>query len=334
MYPRASLKASDRLADSLRRKYNVKSFSAALLKVLQNNPQSIQFRPDLFVITFRNGQTIYVTDGQLDLVYNGSITIPSNTPTVINFSNQRFYATKYGSWKRGKISSAATFDLASKDTDLTLVADDAVLFPGTSLPIMQALNYGLFDRANVLVLTAYMPSYGDLSLGLEIKFQGQITKLENAGRSMARWKVNDGLYLLKLPWPPNLLQSPCRHVLYNPNCTLNQASFTDNYTAASGSTQLTVNTTVSLLHSGDASYYVQGVLTWLTGQNAGLTSTVKAQASASVTLMAAALFPVATGDTFSLSAGCDKTTGTCANRFGNLIHYGGEPLVPVPEFSV
>lgn len=312
----------------------MKSFSAALLYALQNNPQSIAFRQDLFIITLRNGQFIYATDGQQDLVYSGTVTIPSGTPTVLTFTNQRFSATKYGSWKRGKIVSAAGFDLESNSMDLTCVADDAVYFPGTTLPIMQSLNYGLFDRANVLVLTAYMPSYGDFSLGLEIKFQGQITKLNGSTRSIAKFTVNDGLYLLKLPFPPNLIQSPCRHALFNPNCTLNQSSFTDGYTVASGSTQNTINTTSALLHSSDATYYTQGVLTWLTGQNAGLSSTVKAQASSSVTLMAATLFPVGTGDTFNLSAGCDKTLATCGNRFANSIHFGGAPLVPNPEFSV
>lgn len=310
------------------------TFGAALLNVLQTNPQSIRFRQDLFMLTFRNGQTIYVTDGQRDIQVSASVTIPSNTPTTLTFTNQVFHATKWGSWKRGKIKSVASFDLESNDMDLSCVADSGVVFPGTSLPLMQALNYGLFDRAQVLVLTAYMPSYGDLSLGLTIKFQGQITKLDAAGRGAARWKVNDGIYLLKLPWPPNLIQSPCRHVLFNPNCTLNQAGYTDDYTVAAGSTQLTVLTTSPLLHSGDASYYTQGVLTWLTGENEGLTATVKAQASSSVTLMAAALLAVEPGDTFSLSAGCDKTFATCNARFSNTIHFGGMPLVPNPEFAV
>lgn len=198
-------------------------------------------------------------------------------------------------------------------------------------PLLQAMALGLFDKSNVFIQTAYMPSYGDTSLGLETKFQGQITGIDNAGRSIARFTVNDGLYLLALPFPVRLIQSPCNHVLYDAGCTLSQASFTNNYTVTGVSINKII-TVASLAHASP--YYVQGIFKFLSGANAGLTFTVIAQGSNTLTLTAATTFPVAIGDTFAVSAGCDKTTATCAGTFNNLIHIAAYPFVPSPETSV
>jgi uncharacterized phage protein (TIGR02218 family) len=34
------------------------------------------------------------------------------------------------------------------------------------------------------------------------------------------------------------------------------------------------------------------------------------------------------GDTFNAIAGCDKTIGNCAGKFGNAVNFRGEPYVP------
>ena len=38
--------------------------------------------------------------------------------------------------------------------------------------------------------------------------------------------------------------------------------------------------------------------------------------------------PVAPGDTFDVTAGCDKTASTCASRFGNIEQFRGFPHLP------
>ena len=39
-------------------------------------------------------------------------------------------------------------------------------------------------------------------------------------------------------------------------------------------------------------------------------------------------FPILSGDACTLQAGCDRTTATCAGRFGNIVNFRGEPFVP------
>ncbi len=38
--------------------------------------------------------------------------------------------------------------------------------------------------------------------------------------------------------------------------------------------------------------------------------------------------PVAAGDTFTLTAGCDKRLATCRDRFANALNFQGFPHMP------
>jgi hypothetical protein len=40
---------------------------------------------------------------------------------------------------------------------------------------------------------------------------------------------------------------------------------------------------------------------------------------------------VASGATFTVRAGCDKTQGTCTTKFSNLARFRGMPYIPVAE---
>jgi uncharacterized phage protein (TIGR02218 family) len=42
--------------------------------------------------------------------------------------------------------------------------------------------------------------------------------------------------------------------------------------------------------------------------------------------------PVASGDTFIVTAGCDKTLATCRDRFANSENFRGFPHIPGNDF--
>ncbi len=44
--------------------------------------------------------------------------------------------------------------------------------------------------------------------------------------------------------------------------------------------------------------------------------------------------PIAIGDTFRVTAGCDKRFATCRNRFANAVNFRGLPHVPGNDFVV
>ena len=293
----------------------MKNIPQALLNFLQTKKEI--GKADLFQINLVNGQKLYVTDFQQDMVYGG------NT----------YYASLYGGWRRGAVTSQAGFDLKAGDMALSATVLPAVLFPGTTISLMQCVTNGLFDGAQVIVYTTYWAE-GEVpsaSLGVETKFVGQILNFDKISRSLLNFKVADLLYLLELKSPKNVIQASCRHTLYDVNCTLNKSSFSASNTVASGST----NTTINLTTPVTAAVYAQGFIVFTSGQNNGITMAIKSQPSTTqIVLGGQTPLPLTVGDSFTMFFGCDKTQATCQVRFNNLINFGGQPYVPNPETAI
>ena len=84
-------------------------------------------------------------------------------------------------------------------------------------------------------------------------------------------------------------------------------------------------------------WFTEGKLTFTGGVNAGLSVEVKSHAkAASVTidLWQAMPQPIAAGDTFTVTAGCDKRFSTCHDRFNNIVNFRGFPHIPGNDFVV
>jgi uncharacterized phage protein (TIGR02218 family) len=76
--------------------------------------------------------------------------------------------------------------------------------------------------------------------------------------------------------------------------------------------------------------FEHGILTWTSGANAGAASEVKSfvQATGVFILWQAMLHPIAPGDAYEVTPGCDLSTQTCKDKFDNLVNFGGFPDVP------
>jgi len=307
-----------------------KNFPPQLLSFLQTHSEFQ--KADLFTILLGNGQAITATSWQKDILNAG-------TPPAT------YYATKFGVWQRGPVTSEASFNCTSNTMSLTVTIpnDTTVFFPGTNTPLFQTVSSGLFDKAQVWVYTAYAPltlngsrihnNGFDTSLGLETKFMGEITNVDSLDRSQCTFDVADLLYRLNLNTPPNLIQSPCRFTLFDNNCTLSSTAFQVAGQVASGSTQTLINTTAALPSVGtDALPYTLGVVKFISGQNNGQGFKVKAQNSTTQLLLdAAPILPIQIGDQFIVQPGCDLSLATCKNKFSNSSNFGGFPFVPLPE---
>lgn len=95
----------------------------------------------------------------------------------------------------------------------------------------------------------------------------------------------------------------------------------------------------------DMDYIIDGVLTWITGENAGLSMEVVNYNTTSKTLVlfAPMPYPISFGDTFSVTAGCNHlylgsdgttATGHCISRYNNGLNFRGEPYVPTEDVLV
>lgn len=75
-------------------------------------------------------------------------------------------------------------------------------------------------------------------------------------------------------------------------------------------------------------YFAYGIVTFLTGLNAGFSMDVKTFAPGVVTLAMTLPYPLTVGDTYSIVAGCDRLFGTCKARYNNVVNFRGEPYIP------
>jgi uncharacterized phage protein (TIGR02218 family) len=91
------------------------------------------------------------------------------------------------------------------------------------------------------------------------------------------------------------------------------------------------------LDAFDDGWFTGGKLTFDSGANAGLSVEVKLHrvgAEVSLDLWQALPQPITPGDTFAVTAGCDKRFATCHDRFNNVANFRGFPHIPGNDFVV
>lgn len=127
----------------------------------------------------------------------------------------------------------------------------------------------------------------------------------------------------------------CRAELGDANCKVNLFYFTFSGEVTSvASRQIFTDSA----QTQDDEYFAEGRLDFLTGANAGYGQKVKIFASGVFTLSLAMPFPVLVGDTFTVTAGCQKRhertssnpsgVSDCIDKFNNVLNFQGEPHLP------
>jgi uncharacterized phage protein (TIGR02218 family) len=151
---------------------------------------------------------------------------------------------------------------------------------------------------------------------------------------------DDGAFTAELRGPATrlnvvsgrLFAPTCDAVLGDARCSVKLAvpAFTSSGTVTAVEDAFTV--VASGLGAYAAGWFRGGVLTWTSGANAGLAQPVRQHAVAgnavTVALWQAVPRPVAAGDKFSISAGCDKSATTCQQKFANIVNFRGFAQIP------
>lgn len=90
--------------------------------------------------------------------------------------------------------------------------------------------------------------------------------------------------------------------------------------------------TISGLSGFADGWFALGTLQWLTGANTGRKAEVLSYAltgaDVTITLLEAPVRPIEVGNTFDISAGCDKRFETCQSKFANAVNFRGFPHIP------
>ena len=135
-----------------------------------------------------------------------------------------------------------------------------------------------------------------------------------------------------------LFTATCNADLGDARCTIN---LTD--PAFFGSGAVTVSSATSTfdasgLDAFDDGWFTQGKLTFTGGANAGFAMEVKIHrrndSGVTIALWQAMPEPIAAGDTFTITAGCDKRFSTCHDRFNNVVNFRGFPFIPGNDFVI
>ncbi len=227
----------------------------------------------------------------------------------------------------GFTSSEATsrFDLSVDGADIAgVLAADSLL--------ESDLAAGRYDAARV---ETWLVDWSDVSLRVltarstlgEVKREGQAFTAELRGLADSLSQQSGRLYTAR-----------CSADLGDVRCTVNLT-----LSALKGEGTVTViDSTSTLIASGLAAYaedwFTGGKLTWSSGANETLAVEIKQHrivaGDVRLSLWQAMPEPIANGDTFIVTAGCDKRFMTCRDRFGNAVNFRGFPHIPGNDFVV
>ncbi len=135
-----------------------------------------------------------------------------------------------------------------------------------------------------------------------------------------------------------LYRATCAADLGDSRCgvDLTQAAFTK--TASVAETDGVLALESDGLQDFAAGWFTGGKMVWTSGGNAGLGIEIKAHrragASARLELWQRTVRPIAAGDAFRVTAGCDKRFATCRAKFANVANFRGFPHMPGNDFVV
>jgi len=120
----------------------------------------------------------------------------------------------------------------------------------------------------------------------------------------------------------------CRFKTFDARCGLIEADFTETGTVTAVSSPnfytMARRRVFNDSSRGEAAgYFTLGKLTWTSGANSGVSVDVKDYASGQFILEQPMASNIQIGDTYSVTAGDDKTAATCHSKFANKINFGG-----------
>ncbi len=254
-------------------------------------------------LTRRDGVVLGFTDHDVDLVFEG-VTFRAGTGFTASEATSRFDLAIDGSEISGALSDDALseHDLAGGRYDAATIETWLVDFSDVSLRVLTARG----------------------TLG-EVRREGQAFGAELRGLADALAQESGRLYTARCG--ADLGDHRCKVDLTSP--ALRGAGVV---VALEGTSQFTA----SGLGGYADGWFSAGRLTWQSGANAGLAMEVKIHRHTGgvvrLTLWQAMAAPVAAGDAFAVTAGCDKQFSTCRDRFANAANFRGFPHIPGNDF--
>ncbi len=227
--------------------------------------------------------------------------------------------------KRGTVRSVIGTEVDTMDLTMQVNSEVEV----ANIPLAQFARQGGFDGARVTLTRAYARAFGQTFCGSLNLFSGRVSELSLTGTEV-RMSVKSDLELLNVQMPRNVYQAGCGRTLYDAGCGLSAAAFTVTGNTTSGSTATSINCNLGQT----AGYFNLGVVKFTTGDNAGVTRSIRVHTTGVLELTPPLQYTPAAGDLFTARPGCDKRQATCNATFNNSANFRGFPFIPVPESTM
>ena len=289
----------------------MKAATSALLNLVntaRTSPDAPIAFADCFTFTLSTGVVLTYTNTDQPVVYNG-FTFAANGPLV--------QGLKY----------RCSVGLEVDKQQITIAARPTDLINGS--PFLNALRDGAMDGAIVQRDRVFMSALGQPPVGGVTLFHGRVSTVDIVGRTAATLTIASDLVVLDYDMPRNIYSPTCLHTLYDTGCGVIRGTYAANGSVGSGSSASLI------LFAGALASHAQGAIVFASGVNANVRATVKSVVGgASLTLIYPLPSPPASGDSFTVYAGCDHTRATCNSRFSNLSRFRGFPFVPAPQIAV
>lgn len=278
----------------------------------------------LFQISLVNGGNLYYTSHENDILWNG------NTYSAGGITGPYF------DQEGNKAKMTQSIGLSAQQFQVTVMPGAATI---NGQSFLSAVRQGVFDGAEITWSGAYWAQGTNENPLVPVAPVGVVPKMVtriaegDVARSCFVFTGNDHLELLNQNMPRNLYQSGCNNTLYDSGCTLNKALYGINGSVSAGSSATQINAILSQA----TGYFDLGLITFTSGILNGVSRSVRAYIQGSPsTFSLIPPFPIApaTGDTFTIYPGCDRTRPTCQGKFNNLTNFRGFPFIPDPSTAI
>jgi uncharacterized phage protein (TIGR02218 family) len=134
-----------------------------------------------------------------------------------------------------------------------------------------------------------------------------------------------------------LYTATCSADLGDARCTVDLGDPDLHDSGTVGSLRATSTFTAAGLSGHAEGWFTAGRLVFTSGANAGVAVEVKSHRTDDgvvLELWQAMPEPIAHGDAFTVTAGCDKRYSTCRDRFANAVNFRGFPHMPGNDFVI
>lgn len=185
------------------------------------------------------------------------------------------------------------------------------------------IEAGLYDDAS---FTVFECNWADPDAWQNIIGSGWIGGISYTPEGQYRAEARGLKQSLKQP-VTKTYSVKCLAELGDSECTVSLAPLTVSGTVTSVTSRRRFNASLTGGSSPAAGHFVEGLVTWLTGDNAGYQMEVKRDAAVD-TLGQIDLYQpmpedIEIGDTFTMVPGCPKTVAACRDRFNNIVNFRG-----------